>query len=52
MNRRPMRASIGPPGPELDSVTWTLALVGYLRGLLPGVAAARRRGSVVLRVAT
>jgi len=44
-----MRGSTRPRGPELDFVTWTLALVGYLRGLLPGVAAARRRESVVLR---
>jgi hypothetical protein len=43
-----MRASIGPPGPDLDFETWTLALVGYLRGLLPGVAAARKRGAVIL----
>jgi hypothetical protein len=41
-NRQPMRASIGPPGPDLDFETWTLALVGYLRGLVPGVKAARR----------
>jgi len=32
-----------------DFVTWTLAVVGYLRGLLPGVAGARRRGTVILR---
>jgi hypothetical protein len=44
-----MRSSIGPPGPDLDFVTWTVALVGYLSGLLPGVAAARKRGSVILR---
>jgi hypothetical protein len=44
-----MRASIGPPGPELDFIAWTTILVGRLRELLPAVAAARRRQSVVLR---
>jgi len=44
-----MRGSIGPPGPHLDFVTWTVAVAGYLRGLLDGVEAPRRPKSVILR---
>jgi hypothetical protein len=46
-----MRSSIAPPGPELDFVTWTVAVAGYLRGLLDGVKAARRPKSVIMRYA-